>query len=108
MNKVSGPRVPGSEHIPFNPINPWGRTPVVKRHDGSVVDWKNPLRVRLYQVFVEDREKGEIAVGPKVQMDVCDQTLSAIKIAIKSGKITGWANPHIKAAPSERAVARVF
>jgi hypothetical protein len=108
MNRVSGPIVPGSEHIPFRPINAHGKTPVVLRRDGTVIDWKNPLREVIAQVKVLDREKGEIAIGPKVAMAVADQLCATVKLAIKSGKISGWSHPHVVPCAAERAVARVF
>lgn len=94
-NTVSGPRVPGSEHIPFKPFNPHGKTPTVTRRDGSVIEWKSPIREPLFQVFVEDKEKGRIPIGPKMGMAVCDSVASACQLAIKSGRIHGWSNPHV-------------
>lgn len=107
-NSVASPRVPGSEHIPFRPINAHGRTPKVLRADGSEIAWKNPLAEPLYQVRVDCAERGNIAIGPKMGAGVCDQMLSAIKLAIRSGKVAGWSNPYIVAVPRERAVARAF
>jgi hypothetical protein len=107
-NHVSGPRIPGSEGIPFSPINPWGREPVVKRRDGTVINWKSPLREPIFQVFVEDAEQGLIPIGPKCPMGMADNFLAATKLAIRSGRISGWTNPHLVKAPPERAAARVF
>jgi hypothetical protein len=95
-NTVSAPRVPGSEHIPFKPFNPHNKTPTVTRADGSVVEWKSPMREKLYQCFVEDVDRGHIPIGPKVGMAIADSFRSATQLAIKSGKITGWSNPHVK------------
>ena len=107
-NRASGPIVPGSEHIPFKPINAHGKTPVVMRKDGSVINWKSPLGEPMFQVHVQDREHGDLPIGPKFAMGIADQLCATVKIAIKSGKITGWSNPHVVSAPRERAVARVF
>lgn len=108
MNRVASPRVPGSEHIAFRPINAHGKTPVITRPDGSVIDWKSPLAEQAYQVRVDDRERGDIAIGPKCVLGLADQLCAATKLAIKSGKITGWSNPHVVSVPRERALARVF
>jgi hypothetical protein len=102
MNRVSGPRMPGSEHIPFSPINPWGRKAAMP------AGWKSPLERRLYQVWVDDSEKGEIPVGPAMGKDVIDDLHATINLSIKSGRITGWANPTIKPLPLQMAVGRVF
>jgi hypothetical protein len=99
---VIGPRVPGSEHIPFKPINPWGRK--AKMPEG----WVSPLERRVYQLYVDDKDKGTIAICPRMQRPIVEEWLAALKIAIKTGKITGWSNPHIRAAPLERAVSRLF
>lgn len=107
-NKVSGPVVPGSEHIPFRPFNPHGKAPEVRRANGTVADWKNPLAVDLYQVYVLDSERGTIPIGPKAAMDVCDQLLSAVKLAIKAGQIHGWASPTLVKIGKQRAVSRLF
>lgn len=105
---ASGPRVPGSEHIPFKPFNAHGKSPKIVGANGQTLDWKNPLAEPLFQVFVEDRERGYIAIGPKMGQAVADQFLAATKLAIKSGKISGWSNPHVISAGRQRAVSRVF
>ena len=96
-NTVSGPRVPGSAHIPFNPQNAFGKTPTVRTKDGKIIDWKSPIREPLFQVMVEDETKGLIAVSPKMRHDVIADLASLTNIAIKSGRISGWTNPHIVA-----------
>lgn len=78
------------------------------RPDGTVIDWKTPLGAPMFQVRVQDREKGEIAIGPKCVMGLADQLCAATRLAIKSGKISGWTNPHVVSAGRERALARVF
>jgi hypothetical protein len=98
VNRVLGPRVPGSEHIPFSPMNlPGGEmlTGKVRNADGKLIDWKSPLRERHYQVVVEDRNLGCIPVFPKAGMALADQFCSTLKLAIKSGRISGWSNPHV-------------
>lgn len=86
---------PGSK-IPFNPINPHGAK--ARYPDG----WKNPLKEKLYQVFVEDKERGCIAIGPKIRFDVATTLCSTTYTAIKAGKIAGWSNPHVLPAPPEQ------
>lgn len=86
-------RVPGSEHIPFNPINPWGRAAKAR---GMPDGWKSPLNEPLFQVFVDDRESGRLAIGPKMIRSIADEFHSAVNLAIKSGRIRGWANPHLE------------
>lgn len=109
MNRVGHTLFPGSDK-PFNPINPWGRKAVAHGVDGKPLpaDWKSPVAQASYQVFVEDREKGLVGVGPSWGQPEAEQLLSSINIAIKAGKITTWANPHIVKKPPQRAVARLF
>lgn len=109
MNRVGPTTFPGSDK-PFNPINPWGRKAVAVGVDGQKLpaDWKSPVAQPTYQVFVEDREKGVIAIGPSWGQPEAEQLLSSVKIAIKAGKVTSWANPHIVKKPPQRAVARIF
>lgn len=85
--------VPGSEKIPFNPINPWGQKPVVRRKDGSIMNWKSPLAEPLFQVHVLDHKRGDLRIGPKIRRDIADQLCANVTIAIKAGKITGWSSP---------------
>jgi hypothetical protein len=89
VNRVSSPRVPGSEHIPFNPINPHGSRAKMP------VGWQSPFREQLFQVFVEDRSKGCIPIGPKISLNVASEVCALTTIAIKSGRIHDWANPHV-------------
>ena len=86
---------PGSK-IPFNPINPHGSK--AKYPDG----WKSPLRERLYQVFVEDQDRGCIPIGPKAGHAVVSEWCALAQTAIKAGNITGWTNPHVLPAPAEQ------
>lgn len=82
--------------IPFNPINPHGRK--AKYPDG----WKSPLREPLYQVHVNDKDRGNIPIGPKARNDVASQLCTTVQAAIKSGRITGWSSPHVMPAPPEQ------
>lgn len=86
---------PGSK-VPFNPINAHGAK--AKYPDG----WKNPLKERLWQVFVEDKERGCIPIGPKVGFNVVSELCATVNTAIKAGTISGWSNPHILPAPAEQ------
>jgi hypothetical protein len=93
-NTVLGPRVPGSAHIPFNPINKWGGKPKVFRADGSVIDWKSPIREPLFQVHVDTRE-GSIPIGPRIGLAIASEIAATTQVAIKAGRIHGWANPTV-------------
>lgn len=93
-NKVGDTFFPGSP-IPFRPNNPHGSK--AKMPDG----WKNPLKERLFQVFVEDRHQGLIPIGPKVGRAITDELCATVNTAIKAGTITGWTNPHVLPAPAE-------
>lgn len=106
-NRVLAPRVPGSEHIPFKPFNPHGKAPVVTRKDGTVIDWKSPLREPLFQVFVDDQERGRIAIGPQIGMAIADQAASACRLAIKAGRISGWSNVSVERVPDIRPAITV-
>lgn len=86
---------PGSK-IPFNPINPHGAK--ARYPDG----WKNPLKETLFQVFVEDRENGHIAIGPKIGLNIAFELCATTNTAIKAGKISGWSNAHVLPAPPEQ------
>ena len=101
-NRVSASIVPGSPDKPFNPINPWGRKAPMPQ------GWVSPLERRPYQVFVDDRHKGRIPIGPKWGMNEAMQLCATTNAAIKAGKISDWSNPHVVACPFEQAVARVF
>jgi hypothetical protein len=94
-NSVGDKFFPGSD-VPFRPINPWGRKAPMP--DG----WKNPMQQKLYQVFVLDKELGQIPIGPRMRQDAADQFCAATRIAIKSGRIHDWANPTVLPAPAER------
>lgn len=95
MNKVGDIFFPGSK-VPFNPINPHGAK--ARYPDG----WKNPMQQKLYQVFVQDKDKGAIPIGPKCGHDIADELCAATQIAIKSGRVTGWSSPTVLPAPAER------
>jgi hypothetical protein len=86
---------PGSK-VPFNPINPWGRKAAYP--DG----WKSPMREPLFQVHVMDNERGVIPIGPKVANDLASELCAATRLAIKTGRITGWSDPTVLPAPAER------
>lgn len=92
--------------IPFNPINPHGsraRYPDGRRAGlDAPPGWKSPLREPLYQVHVEDKDRGHIPIGPKVRNDIASQLCAAVQTAIKSGRVTGWANPYVMRAPPEQ------
>lgn len=106
-NRVGDTFFQGST-TPFRPINPWGREAEITDHAGNRIDWKNPLDVETYQLYVEDAEKGCIPIGPRAQRSIVSEWHSLVNVAIKSGKISGWANPHMKKMPRMRAVSRVF
>lgn len=86
---------PGSK-IPFNPINPHGARAKMP------IGWKNPLKRKLYQVHVMDKDGGHIRVGPKIEIDVASELCATIQMAIKAGKITGWSSPTVIACPPEQ------
>ena len=95
-NTVSGPRVPGSEHIPFNPINPWGRKPTVRRADGTEIDWTSPLRQPIYRVVAEDIATGKtIPIFPATQLQYADEFCAMVKRMIKQGFEKQWSNPTV-------------
>jgi len=54
---------------------------------------KRRVKEPLYQVFVLDRQYGNIPVSPMMNKQVCEQILSVVSYAIKSGKRTDWADP---------------
>lgn len=95
VNKVGDTFFPGSK-TPFRPINPYGARANVPE------GWKNPLKEKLYQVFVDDQKRGQIPIGPKIRFDVATQLCSNTNIAIKAGKISGWSSAHISPAPAEQ------
>lgn len=95
VNRVLGPRMPGSEHIPFRPINPHGSRPVVKDANGNLIEWKSPLREQLYRVMVEDREGNLINASPATQQQYAVEFCSMVNRMIREGKETIWSNPHV-------------
>jgi hypothetical protein len=95
MNKVGDTFFPGSS-IPFNPINPHGAKAAYP------AGWKSPMQQKLHQVFVLDRNRGQIPVGPKMRAEIAEQLCAAIRVAIKAGRIHDWTEPTVLAAPAER------
>lgn len=100
-NRVGDTFFPGSK-IPFNPINPHGakaRMPA---------GWKSPMQEKLYQVHVEDRKLGCIPIGPKMGNAIASELCATVQAAIQIGKISGWTNPHVLAAPAEQVRRRLI
>ena len=59
-------------------------------------DWKSPLREAMFQIVVEETDGSPAHfIGPARGKELTDQLCEAVKLAIKVGKITGWANPHV-------------
>jgi hypothetical protein len=54
---------------------------------------KKTLKPALYQVRVDDRKKGNIAVGPKGPVHIIEPFANAISTQIQLGREKDWANP---------------
>lgn len=56
---------------------------------------KKAIKPALYQVRVEDRKKGEIAVGPKCPQSAASALAFAISDMVARGLEPDWSNPRV-------------
>jgi hypothetical protein len=69
--------------VAFNPLNPH-----------IPPEWKNPLRVDLYQCVVEPTDgRPPMFVGPALEQGAIDEFVAAIKDQIARGNEREWSNP---------------
>lgn len=88
-------RVSGGTPNGVPDYRPFNKLPEAEQRAQLKTLLKKTIRPALYQVRVEDVNKGDIAVGPKCSERVATAFAYAISTFIKSGKETVWSNPRV-------------
>src|SRR6266446_4798443 len=69
--------------------------PINKLSRAELADILRPPKPTLYQVWVLDRLRGYIPVGPKCENTLASEFCSAIQTQIRLGRERDWNSPHV-------------